>query len=545
MFQFLKKLAGLKTEMNVGLLILAGTGLLMIASIQVTRYDPDLSGTYSLKVTFENVSGLVTGTAVKVAGITVGEVSSIELVDGEAEVTVSIMDKYRLRTNSRAMIKSIGILGDKYIEVSLGSNNQQALQSGDRIQLVEPGADLDSLIEDLSYILSDVRSVTKALNASLGGEKGEAQLKRVLSNVEGLTANLDQVLDKTNQKIGPILSSLESFSSDLAGITADNRDEVHHLLANLRDFSESLNRFVDNNESDLNRTLENLDYFMAKLSEDGPEITGDLKGILKENRDNLRQTMSEIKEASANLNSAMDSVDQIAYKIDSGQGTLGRLVNDEETINSINTALDGVNEFINPMNKLRIDVGFQTEQMITRGTYKSYVDLNIRPVRDHYYQLRLVNHPEGKITSTRTETTDTSTDVVISDLTEYQTADKYLITAMIVQRYFDTELSFGLNEGTAGFGLEQYFGRGDQYSFRFDAFEFNRTGDLPTHLRAGGAWRFAQNFYVVGGMDDLLNTQSNTSGQAFKSPYLGMGIRFTEDYLKSLLGTAATAISTQ
>ena len=542
MLNLLKKLAGLKTEMNVGLLLLTGILFLAIASIKVTKYDPELGGTYGLKVGFNNVSGLSVGTSVKIAGIQVGEVTRIELVDGKAEVGIAIYEKYRLRTNSKAAIKSIGILGDKYIEVTLGSSNQQALHDGDRIQLIEPASDLDSLVEDLSYILSDIRSVTKSINAAIGGEKGEGQLRSIVSNVESLTQSLDQTLSKTNNKIGGILANLEDFTGDLKGITGENRDEFKNLLANLRDFSESLNRFVDHNEADLNRTVENLDTLIASLTEDGPEITGNLKGILEENRDNLKQTMSEIRSASTNLNSTMGSLDHIAYTVDSGQGTIGRLVNDDQAINSIESALDGVNQFVDPLNKLRIEVGFQSEQLIAQGDYKSYVNINLRPVRDHYYILKLVTNPNGRILSTRTQTRDTSTDAVLADVVEYKTYDSWRLTMMVAQRYFDTELLFGLNEGTAGLGLHQYFGRNDQWRLNLDAFEFSRT-DLPVHIRAGGYWRFTQNLYMVAGVDDLLNGKTTTEGKAMKNPYAGVGISFTEDYVKSLLGTAASAMS--
>ncbi|OGG94078.1 MAG: hypothetical protein A2508_07210 [Candidatus Lambdaproteobacteria bacterium RIFOXYD12_FULL_49_8] len=542
MLDFLKKLARLKTEMNVGLLVLAAMAFLAIASIKVTRYDPDLKGTYRLKVTFDNVSGLALGTAVKVAGIQVGEINDIDLVDGRAEVTLLVYDKYRLRTNSQAMIKSIGILGDKYIEVTLGDQNQQTLQNGDRIQLIAPGGDLDSLVEDLSYILSDVRNVTSAINAAVGGERGEKQIKAIMDNLENLTGNLDQTLIKTNEKIGGILANLETLSSDLAQITGENKEELRNTIANFRDFSESLNRFIDANSEEINKSISSLDKLLARLAEDGPEITGDLKGILKENRQNLKDTMAEIKAASENLNSAMDQVESIAYKIDTGEGTVGRLINDEQTIDSIQSALDGVNEFINPINKLKIEVGFESERLLNQGTNKSYVDVKLRPVRDHYYILRLVNHPSGKITSTRTKTVDTSTDVVISDETAYQSRDTFRMSLMVAQRFFDTELLFGLYENTAGFGVHQFFGKNDQYRFNLDLYEFSRA-DLPVHLTTGGYWRFTQNFYAVAGMDDALNTQSDQAGKKLQNPYVGIGISFTEDYMKSLLGPAATAVT--
>lgn len=562
----LRLFSNFKTELNVGLLILTGLVLLGYASIRVTTYRPGLEGTYNVKVYFDNVTGLATSTAVRVAGIQVGEVAKIELVEGRAQVTLAIFKKYQLRTDSKAVIKSIGILGDKYIEVTMGSSNAAALQHGDAIRMVAPAADLDSLIDNFSYILDDIRGVTKALNNSVGGKRGEEQLKRIMGNVEGLTESLEQAMDKTNKKIDRILNNIDGFTADLnritsdrkidsiltnvdrftedlSGMTQENREELKNMIADLRSFSGELNQFMKENRTQLNNTVNNLDSFMATLSEDTPEITGNLKGILKENRDNLKSTMSEVEEASQKLNSTMANLDNITEKLDRGEGTIGRLLNDEETVDGINEAIDGINKFINPVNKLRIDVGFQTEYLGTRGDYKSYVNLNIKPTRDHYYMIKVVSDPNNPESMTRTQVKDTETGAVLSDKTEYESKDGFKFTLMIAQRYFDTEFRLGLIENTAGFGVDQYFGRQDQFRLNMDVWEFSRRDDMPVHLRIGGYWRFLNNLYLVAGVDDILNNQTTYDGKSYKNPYVGIGLNFNEDYIKSFLGTVVGTAS--
>ena len=238
----------------------------------------------------------------------------------------------------------------------------------------------------------------------------------------------------------------------------------------------------------------------------------------------------------------MDSLDSVAYKIDSGQGTVGRLVNDEETIDSVNSALDGVNEFLNPVNRLKIDLGFQTDKLTQRDAFKSSVNLKLRPVRDHYYTLQLVTNPDGKQTRSDQLVRDNTTDQVVSNTTTYDTVDSYRISLMVTQRFYDTELHFGLMENTAGFGVDQYFGKQDQFRLNLKAFEFNRENQ-PAHLRAGGYWRFMQNFYLAGGVDDLLNKTTDTKGKPKNSPYIGIGVNFSEDYMKSILGTTTSVMT--
>ena len=99
-------------------------------------------------------------------------------------------------------------------------------------------------------------------------------------------------------------------------------------------------------------------------------------------------------------------------------------------------------------------------------------------------------------------------------------------------------------ESTAGFGVDQYFGKQDQFRLNLKAFEFNRESE-PTHLRAGGYWRFMQNFYLTGGVDDLLNKTLDSRGNPKNSPYIGIGVNFSEDYMKSILGTTTGVMTGQ
>ena len=537
-------LGGLQTEVKVGLMIMAALVLLVYASLRVTSYDPDLTDTYEIKIPFDNVTGLALGTAIRVAGIQVGEVVGIDLVEGRAMVTVAVYEKYRLHADARAAIKSIGILGDKYIEVTLGSPNQQYLTQGDAIGLVDPSSDLDSLIEDVTYILDDIRQVTTALRNGMGGEKGERQITMIVGNLETLTTDLREISSKTNGEIGPILQNLHQFTGDLSAMTGENRENLRQTVGNFRDFSENLSDFMVENQGELSRILDHLDTLMAGLAKDGPRITNDLQGILQENRSNLKETMEEIRTASSNLNQAMESLDSIAYKVDSGQGTLGKLVNDEETINSVNQALDGVNEFINPVNKMKIGMGFQTEKLVERDRYKSYVNLDLRPVRDHYYTIQLVSTTDGSQTKTQTLVKDNANNSVTSNTTTYETVDSYRLSMLVTQRYFDSELKFGLLENTAGFGVNQFFGKKDQFRLDLTAFEFNRDTE-PAHLRAGGSWSFMQNFYLTAGVDDFINPSTDLLGQPKKNPFVGVGISFTEDNMKPVLGTTSGVLTGQ
>jgi len=172
----------MRAEFKVGGLILLAAGLIVAASIVVTGWNPELDETYRIGALFRNSGGLQTGSAVRVAGIKVGTVDAIELEGSEARVILKLYAKYPIYRDSAATIKSVGILGDKFVEVLQGNSMSGTMQDGDEIELVIPGSDIDSMIDSLGSILRDVKSVTGALDRSLGGVQGEQRLTRILDN---------------------------------------------------------------------------------------------------------------------------------------------------------------------------------------------------------------------------------------------------------------------------------------------------------------------------------------------------------------------------
>jgi phospholipid/cholesterol/gamma-HCH transport system substrate-binding protein len=539
-------LAKLKTELSVGLLIMVGSGLLVYSSVRVTQYSPDLSETYTVSASFDNVAGLAIGTAIRIAGIKVGEIKKIDLVEGKAQVTMAVYKKYPLRSNSGASIKSLGVLGDKFIELTMGSQNDSMLKNGDKIQNIRPGADLDSLVNNLSLIMADIKSVTKSLKDSMGGEQGTKKFNNILKNTEDMTRNLNESFKKVNLKISSILLNVEGFTKNLNNITAENQAGIKNVISNLDKFTKDLKDISQKNRSGINKIVTNFGDF-----------SGDLKNLMKKNQDKITSLVSNIEKVSKNLadkapemtknlndslrnlnssseklDSSMANFDSITGKMDRGEGTIGKLLNDEKTADSLNEALDGVNKFLNQADRIRLDIGFRGEYLTSAGDFKSYLDIDIRPVRDHYYRIGLVKNPRGKDeTTTTTTSTTTSGTTTSSDETKKETTEEFVFSAQIVQRFYDTELRIGLIESTFGVGVDQYFGRNDEFRINLDIFDFGRD-DEGTHFKIGMKWKFHNNLYFVAGADDFLNTQSK-----YQDYYVGFGIQFNEDTAKLLLSS--------
>lgn len=114
---------------------------------------PWLTGarSYPLKAEFSNISGIKSGADVQIAGVSVGKVRDIYLsADNLAEIVMYIDNGIKVPTDSMVSVKSQGIIGDKYIQISLGADSAM-YKAGDVILDTESSLDLESLISKFAF----------------------------------------------------------------------------------------------------------------------------------------------------------------------------------------------------------------------------------------------------------------------------------------------------------------------------------------------------------------------------------------------------------
>jgi phospholipid/cholesterol/gamma-HCH transport system substrate-binding protein len=109
------------------------------------------SKTYSLMSEFDNISGVKSGADIQIAGVKVGTVGELSLdEDGVAVITMQINRFVEVPIDSIASVKSQGIIGDKFIQISLGGD-EKLFQPGDVIRDTESAIDIESLISKFAF----------------------------------------------------------------------------------------------------------------------------------------------------------------------------------------------------------------------------------------------------------------------------------------------------------------------------------------------------------------------------------------------------------
>jgi len=145
---------GFSLEFFVGLfaiLGLAATGYLAIGLGGMEIFGSDK---YEIRAEFDNISGLKSGASVEIAGVPIGEVSSIVLDDPRAIVTLRIADHFRIRDDDVASIRTKGILGDKYVQISRGASDFY-IEEGGMIIDTQSVIDIEDLIGKFVHNFGD------------------------------------------------------------------------------------------------------------------------------------------------------------------------------------------------------------------------------------------------------------------------------------------------------------------------------------------------------------------------------------------------------
>ena len=243
-------------QLKVGLLILAALAVMVLAVFQLGRAANLFSDRYELVTFLPNANGLRVGGQVTVAGQIAGAVKKIEFlpVDGDSTrnliVTVGVDEKLRdqIRGDSKARLRTMGLLGDKIFDISPGTPRYAVLQPGDTLPLGE-SLDLENVIQRASGAVDDMVGLTHDLRDITGGiVRGEGTVGQLLTN-RTLYDELTATLGRTNQ----MLTRLQNRNGTIGRLIEDPRlyDNAVRAIASV----DTLVRAFNNPDGTLGRLV--------------------------------------------------------------------------------------------------------------------------------------------------------------------------------------------------------------------------------------------------------------------------------------------------
>ncbi|MBI4240516.1 MAG: MCE family protein [Candidatus Rokubacteria bacterium] len=217
-------------QIRIGVFILVSLavflGLVYLLGAQARLFEPK----YNLVAEFTEVGGLISGATVRLAGVQIGRVSRVTLPEAPGQkvrVTLTIARRFgdRIRKDSVARIETQGLLGDKLVEISLGSAGAPALKPGEAIVTRDP-VELARLAGESVEILKNVSGLSANLNSAV-----EA------FNKAGTLENLSATLRSTHraaEQVGRVTEQVEKGKGWLHALVYEEPEalrQLHALLA--------------------------------------------------------------------------------------------------------------------------------------------------------------------------------------------------------------------------------------------------------------------------------------------------------------------------
>ncbi len=458
-----------RPELKVGALFIASFLLVGYMSMKVAKGAGMFSATDSHQIEVDDASGIVPNTAVKVAGVKVGIVKSIRLVNGRAILDLEIQEGLGLSSSVHAEFKTDGILGSKHIALVNGKLEDPPLKKGDSISVMEGSGSMGDMMSEVGKVAKSLNEVVQAIKDATVTGTAETPIGRIITNIEILTADLADVSSANKGKINSIIDKLDSIVGTLDSVMGD-----------------------------------------------------DSRGRVNEAFDNAFNGLAKFDESLGNVRDITD-------KINKGEGTIGRLVNDEETVNGINEAIENLNVLLGGAKILRTSFDYHSEIMTKKGDVRSFVGIKLQPGVDRYYEIAAVQDQFGQSKKKRIVREGTQTDDYTEEIT-YES--KIKITALFAKNYYNFTFKGGLIQSTGGFGVD-YLALNKKLMLSMELFDFSGGDKEDPNLRLFAKYDFYSGLYLVGGYNSLLSNDPNLS-----SPFFGAGLSLTNDDLMTLASFA-------
>ena len=181
-------------ELKVGIFIFIGIVILSVIIFSIGNFYSVKRG-YNLDVVFSFANGIGIGAPVRYSGVQVGEVQDINIYFDEKEkkplvkLTVWVSQNTWINENAKASINTLGLLGEKYLEISPGTREVRLLQKGDVLRGSDP-VSTEELARSTKELIERITTLTESINKIAGDDNLRVSLRNTVSNMEALSGDL-------------------------------------------------------------------------------------------------------------------------------------------------------------------------------------------------------------------------------------------------------------------------------------------------------------------------------------------------------------------
>lgn len=280
-------------EVKTAVLVISGI-LLFIYIFNYLKGEDILNTSRTFYTVYDNVEGLATSALVTINGFAVGKVQEITINDESGKIKVKLLldSDFEFSKNSKAELYEAGLIGGKSIAIIPAFDNAEKAKKNDFIEGTVKAGLTDMVNERLTPL--------------------QAKIETMMVSADSLLSNLNSLFDEQTKA---------NLKSSISGLS--------ETITSFKNTSNSLNKIIEDNQEKISNTLGNVDNISSNLS----KIT-----------DSIAQT--NITTTIKDLQSTIASFDAILLSIKNGEGSMGKLLNDEGLYNNLEAATKEMKELL-------------------------------------------------------------------------------------------------------------------------------------------------------------------------------------------------------
>jgi phospholipid/cholesterol/gamma-HCH transport system substrate-binding protein len=452
--------------------VIAVIALAVVALIRARMPQTRVGGEFQTWALFRDGTRLSRGSPVVIAGVRVGEVVDLSIVDTFARVDMRLADDTRIPYDSWVTRRASSAFGDSFIEIiptagAPGSPTARRLRSGERLINVIEGSSTEQVLRAVARAMPQVdQGLARLHEVSWVGRKwtsgelaesildaerwlDEGHVRRPLTRVDQAMERIEAATTGAARSLGGAGPDIDRTLARIARGTADTRAKIRELDADLRE--------------GLQQAREGLDRLELEAGE-------------------LADVLAEIDGGEG----------------DRGRGTLARLIASPELANDLEDTTDMVREGVSIFTRFKSWLGLRIEYNVLSQLPRFFVTAEVRARTDKFYLIELEkgplgDFPEGQLTNVPGMVPYTRTQQINESLR---------FTAQFGKTFSNTlQVRGGIKESTFGFGADLLLGEG---RLRLSADLYGSYERTP-RLKLAGALAVFHSVYLIAGVDDALN----------------------------------------
>ncbi|MBI5428637.1 MAG: MCE family protein [Nitrospinae bacterium] len=335
------------SEIKAGLFIFVSFLVLCAMIFSLGNIKQYFKPQKKLRIAFAFTGGLELGAQVRYAGLSVGRVSAIGLLDAKGKpgaervlVEAAVDPAIDIKKNAAAMIKTSGLMGSLYIDIRPGSSKAPSLAENELLEgtesfefakigdiMTEFVRQVERFTNIADVLVSDSKGAISKLEESLGTihqvvSENRGSIHSNLRNMEKITSELAGLMDRDDGQLRETLAHVSSVASKTDRLLTEKEQGIYEIIDQTRHMTRELELLlVDNRpgitsmvraiEADAHRLSGKIEAVAANLD----QAVGQTNGVLTENRRNVMELVKNLKETSSALKEFSDEIKRNPWKL--------------------------------------------------------------------------------------------------------------------------------------------------------------------------------------------------------------------------------------